>query len=216
MFARRLLSALIALTPAAAAAQDAGPQDAEPRNAELGVGVLDHATRKFFRDAPRPGTYYEGEEERGTVDLHVVYRLPPVASVLDARPNARLQINTGGRTSFAAIGSEWRQYLLGGRVYGSIGIGLAVHNGYRFTPDPRAPGLSPAERVARLRVEERRTGFGSPVLFNPNAAIGVRVGDRWAVEAAWEHFSHKRLFSHQNPGIDNLGLRVVRMLGRRG
>ena len=52
------------------------------------------------------------------------------------------------------------------------------------------------------------------MLFNPNASIGVRIDRRWAVEATWEHFSHRRLFSDVNPGIDNVGIRLVRALGR--
>lgn len=204
------LGALVASVPASA--QQALPLPAGP---EVAVAVLDHGVRKFFRDAPPPGIIYASEEERGTVDVQFVYRLPPMARVLDARPNARLQINTGGRTSFAAIGAEWRQHVLGNRVYGQIGIGLAVHDGYRVTPDPFVPGLSPAERRRRIDLFERRTSFGSRVLFNPNVSVGFRLTDRWAAELAWEHFSHKKLFSNINPGIDNVGIRLVRMLGPR-
>lgn len=204
------MGALAAAMPASA--QQAMPLPAGP---EIGVAVLGHGVRKFFRDAPPPGAIYASEEERGTVDVQLVYRLPPMARVLDARPNARLQINTGGRTSFAAIGAEWRQHVLGNRVYGQIGIGLAVHDGYRTTPDPFEPGLAPDEARRRYRLYERRTGFGSRVLFNPNASIGFRLTDRWAAELAWEHFSHKNLFSKVNPGIDNVGFRLVRMLGPR-
>lgn len=207
-----LLGVVASLATSPAVAQQALPL---PTGSEMAVAVLDHGVRKFFRDAPAPGTFYASEEESGTVDVQLVYRLPPVARVLDARPNARLQINTAGRTSFAAIGAEWRQHVLGNRVYGQIGIGLAVHDGYRVTPDPFVPGLSPAERRRRFGLYENRTSFGSRVLFNPNVSVGFRLTDRWAAELAWEHFSHKKLFSDVNPGIDNVGIRLVRMLGPR-
>lgn len=52
------------------------------------------------------------------------------------------------------------------------------------------------------------------MLFNPNAAVGVRLTPKWAVELAWEHYSHRQLFSATNPGIDNLGIRLVHRFGR--
>lgn len=199
-----------ALVAAPAAAQ----QPLETQRAEIGFGLLDHGIRRPFISAPPPGfAIYEGEEERGSVDLHLVYRTPPVGFALRPRLTARLQVNTGGGTNFASLGAEWRQTLLRGRVYGQVGIGLAVHDGYRFTPDPAAPGLTRAEVLRRLEIEATRTSFGSRVLFNPNLSVGVRLSDRVAVEAALEHFSHATLFSAQNPGIDSLGLRLVVKLG---
>jgi hypothetical protein len=46
------------------------------------------------------------------------------------------------------------------------------------------------------------------VLFEPELGIGAQVTDRLSVEASWVHMSHARLFSRQNPGIDNLGVRL--------
>jgi lipid A 3-O-deacylase len=36
----------------------------------------------------------------------------------------------------------------------------------------------------------------------------VRVSSRATIEASWVHMSHAQLFSRENPGIDNLGVRV--------
>ena len=91
---------------------------------------------------------------------------------------------------------------------------LAVQDGYRDTPDPFATGITAAEAGARYAIYRRRTAFGSRVLFNPNLSLGARIDDRWAIEAAFEHFSHGKVFSSQNPGIDTIGLRLVRRLGR--
>lgn len=184
--------------------------------AELAVGVLDHGIRTPFRGDLPPGfDLYQGEEEGGTADVQIVYRSAPLTTALKPRLTAKLQINTDDRTSFASVGAEWRQHVLNGRFYGQVGIGLTIHDGYRFTPDPFVGGLSPAELRRRVDIYLNRTAFGSRVLFNPNLSIGVRLGERWAIEAAYEHFSHAQIFSKQNPGIDNLGIRLVHSFGRR-
>lgn len=199
---------------AAAMLLAAGPGVAQD-GAEVAVGVLDHGIRKPFRGDLPPGfDLYQGEEEGGTADVQIVYRSAPLSKALKPRLTAKLQVNTDNRTSFASVGAEWRQHVLNGRVYGQIGIGLALHDGYRFTPDPFVGGLSPAETQRRVDLYLNRTSFGSRVLFNPNLSVGVRLGERWAVEVAYEHFSHAQLFSRQNPGIDNLGIRVVHRFGR--
>jgi lipid A 3-O-deacylase len=46
------------------------------------------------------------------------------------------------------------------------------------------------------------------VLFEPEIGIGFRLNGRASIEASWVHMSHAQLFSHQNPGIDNLGVRL--------
>ncbi|MFX6040399.1 hypothetical protein ABTE96_20740, partial [Acinetobacter baumannii] len=84
-------------------------------------------------------------------------------------------ISLDKRTSFASVGAEWRQHILGGRVYGQVGIGVSVHDGYRFTPNPFVPGLPLAEARRRFAIYQTRTAFGSRVLFNPNASIGIRL-----------------------------------------
>ena len=59
-----------------------------------------------------------------------------------------------------------------------------------------------------MHLEENFTPLGQRVLFNPNAALGVRLTDRWAIEAAWTHISNGGL-AHPNPGMDDFGARVV-------
>lgn len=195
-------------------AQQAGP--------EVAVGVFRHGanfhplgSRLTFPALP-PGQFYDGSEENGTTDVQLGYRSAPLRPgwTLKPRLTAKVQVSTAGRTSFASVGAEWRQHVLKGRLYGQVGIGLSIHDGYRYTPDPFEPGLSDAEAWRRYDIYRHRTGFGSRVLFNPNASIGVRIDRRWAAELAWEHFSHHQWFSEQNPGIDHQGLRLIRTLGR--
>ncbi|TKD52226.1 acyloxyacyl hydrolase [Sphingomonas baiyangensis] len=190
---------------------------------EIAIGVFEHGANfhplggELIFDLPElpDGEIYEGSEEDGTVDIQLLYRSRPLRFALRPRLVAKAQINTAGRTSFATVGAEWRQHVLRERIYGQIGIGLTIHDGYRFTPNPFEPGLATGEARRRFAIYQRRTSFGSQLLFNPNASIGVRLNRRWAVEATWEHYSHGALFSKQNPGIDNVGLRLVHMLGAR-
>lgn len=208
-----VLGTAMALAPVPAMAQGAAAAQARP---EFAIGGLAHGIRKPFRSAP-PAAFalYEGEEERGTADVEILYRSAPFSAALKPRLTAKLQLNTGGRTNFASVGAEWRQHVLRGRLYGQIGIGLTLHDGYRYTPDPFVPGISMQEAMRRYDIYSRRTAFGSRLLFNPNLSVGVRLDDRWAVEVAFEHFSHAGIFSDQNPGINNLGIRLVRNWGRR-
>ena len=220
-----VLGAWLALVSTEAMAQDEGERSSTPSRwsgSEIAIGVLEHGANfhplgsQLIFDQPKlpVGQIYEGSEEDGTVDVQLVYRSAPLRFALKPRLTGKLQINTVGRTSFASLGAEWRQHVLRGRLYGQVGIGLTLHDGYRFTPDPFAPDLPSAEVRRRYDIYRRYTSFGSQVLFNPNASLGVRVNPRWAVEVTWEHFSHRQLFSEQNPGIDNVGLRLVRTLGR--
>ena len=96
--------------------------EADPKF-EIVLGVFDHGTRKPFRGPPlNIATIYEGEEERGTVDMQLAWRSRPLTVALKPRLTAKLQINTGGRTSLASAGAEWRQNLMGDRLYGQVGI----------------------------------------------------------------------------------------------
>lgn len=219
---RCALGAVMALVPTTAMAQETMKAQAASEGAEIAIGVLRHGanfhplgSQLVFNLPNLPdGQIYEGEEENGTTDVQLAYRSRPLRILLKPRITGKLQINTDGRTSFASIGAEWRQHLLRGRIYLQAGIGLTVIDGYRFTPDPFQPGLSRDEAQRRYTIYLRRTSFGSTVLFNPNASIGVRLTPKWAVELAWEHYSHRQLFSEQNPGIDNVGIRLVHRFGR--
>ncbi len=74
---------------------------------------------------------------------------------------------------------------------GRTGLGVAVHTG-------SSGNFQRTDRIA----------FGSRVLFAPELGIGTRINDRLSIEASWVHMSHGQLFGRQNPGIDNVGVRV--------
>ena len=105
------------------------------------------------------------------------------------QPYAFGALNTAGETSYAAVGLSAK---LGDRLFIRPGLGLAIHNG--STDD-----FQRTDRIA----------FGSRILFEPELGIGARISDRASIEASWVHMSHGTLFSGQNPGIDNLGVRLT-------
>ena len=39
-------------------------------------------------------------------------------------------------------------------------------------------------------------------------AVGTQLNERIGIEASWVHFSHAQLAGRQNPGIDNIGVRM--------
>lgn len=110
---------------------------------------------------------------------------------LIGRPSPHLLVSKSlnGGTDYVAAGLNWT---VGTKLYARPGIGVAVHNGPR-----------------RAYREGRRVDLGSPVVFEPELALGVRIDDQVAIEASWIHLSHATLFSRQNRGMDSWGVRVL-------
>ena len=99
-------------------------------------------------------------------------------------------LNTAGDTSYAAVGLSAK---LGKQVYLRPGLGIAIHNG----------STKKFQDLSNDQID-----FGSRVLFEPEIGLGVQLSDRASIEASWVHMSHAQLFGHQNPGIDNFGVRL--------
>jgi hypothetical protein len=125
-------------------------------------------------------------------------------------PYALAAVNTDGGTNYAAAGVSWRLNLRGdGRVYLRPGVGLAVHDGDIDHPSPYETGITSVEQMNRFRRGRQEIDLGSRVLFQPELALGWRVNERVALEASWLHISHGQLFGGQNPGLSDLGIRLV-------
>jgi lipid A 3-O-deacylase len=129
-----------------------------------------------------------GDPERG-VDLQLGWRGDRIGGT-PIQPHVFGALNTAGDTSYAVAGISAK---FGDRFYVRPGLGLAIHTG--STDDFDDPFND--------RVE-----FGSRILFAPEVGVGVRVSPRVTAEASWVHLSHATIFSGQNPGIDNIGVRV--------
>jgi hypothetical protein len=99
-------------------------------------------------------------------------------------------LNTAGETNYAAIGVSAR---FGRRIYVRPGLGLAVHTGSAKNVEDPTNG---------------KVDFGSRILFEPELGIGADINDRLSIEGSWVHMSHAQLFGRQNPGMDNIGVRL--------
>jgi len=126
------------------------------------------------------------------IDLSLGYRADVIGRVwkFKLQPYVFGAVNSAGNTSYAAVGLSAR-FPLGKHVYFRPGIGIAIHNG-------SAGKFYRTDKVA----------FGSRVLAEPEVALGTDISKRVSVEASWVHMSHGQLFGGENPGIDNLGMRV--------
>lgn len=133
----------------------------------------------------------DGNTEDGT-DLQIGLRGGAIAKVigLSLQPYVFGALNTSGDTSYVAAGVSAK---IGGPIYVRPGIGLAVHTG----------SAANFENPFNDKLE-----LGSRVLFEPELAVGVQVLPKVTAEASWIHMSHGTLFGKQNPGIDNIGVRL--------
>ncbi|MGZ3250052.1 MAG: acyloxyacyl hydrolase [Croceibacterium sp.] len=133
--------------------------------------------------------------DEGGADVELGYRfgrLRALSFIGAPAPYLLASANTQGDTSFAGGGLGWK--IGKGPVYLRPGVGLIVHTG---------PQL-------RVGANGYRTDLGSPVLFEPEIALGTKLSDKLSVEASWIHISGARLFnSQQNPGIDMMGVRLA-------
>ncbi len=99
-------------------------------------------------------------------------------------------VNTAGETNYAAAGISAK---FGHRFYVRPGLGIAVHTGSAKNFEDPTNG---------------KVDFGSRVLFEPELGIGADINDRLSIEGSWVHMSHAQLFGRQNPGMDNIGVRL--------
>lgn len=99
-------------------------------------------------------------------------------------------VNSAGNTNYAAAGISAR---FGKKVFVRPGLGLAIHTGSSANFD----------NPFNDRIE-----FGSRVLFEPELAVGTQISSRATIEASWIHLSHAQIFGRENPGIDNIGVRL--------
>jgi lipid A 3-O-deacylase len=126
--------------------------------------------------------------EKG-MDLQLGYRWGRIGRT-PLQPYAFAALNTAGETHYAAAGISAK---FGKRLFIRPALGLAVHSG--DTRDFEDPFDDDVE-------------FGTALLFAPEVGVGYQVNDRMSIEASLIHLSHAQLFGRQNPGIDNVGVRI--------
>lgn len=129
-----------------------------------------------------------GNIEEGA-DIMVGWRGGRIAGT-PLQPYVYGSLNTAGDTSYAAAGLSAK---FGGQLYIRPGFGIAIHNG--SAGDFQDPFNDKVE-------------FGSRILFAPELGIGMQMSPRASAELSIVHLSHGTLFGRQNPGMDNIGVRV--------
>ncbi|MBL8772701.1 MAG: acyloxyacyl hydrolase [Phenylobacterium sp.] len=187
--------------PFVAAILFAGPATA----GEAFVGVYAHD----IDDGISYGKFEDGAQIVGGVRTTALDELAFLG-----RPRVHLLagLNTSGGVNYVASGLAWR-FDLTKRLYVQPGLGLAIHDGRVAFPSPDEPGISPAERLKRLNDFQTKLDLGSRVLFEPELSIGYKATRRLSLELSWIHLSHGRLAGRYNPGVGDVGLRVLYRYG---
>ena len=129
-----------------------------------------------------------GSSRESGVDFQLGYRGGKIIPGTGLQPFVFGALNTNDDTNYAAAGLSWK---FGDRFYVRPGIGVAIHNG--STADFE---------------QDDRIAFGSRLLVETEVGVGARINDRLSIEASLVHLSHGQLFGGQNPGIDNIGVRL--------
>lgn len=138
----------------------------------------------FVHDVDSPLTK-SGVE--GGVDVQLGWRGGRIGRT-PLQPYAFAAVNSAGETNYGAVGISAK---FGGKFYVRPGVGIAVHTG-------SSGNFQRTDRIA----------FGSRLLFEPELGLGVQLNDKVSMEASWVHLSHAQLLGRQNPGIDNIGVRL--------
>lgn len=126
----------------------------------------------------------------GGMDLQLGWRGDRIGAT-PLQPYAFVSAHTKGQTHFAAAGLSAK---FGDRIFIRPGVGLAIHTGStRKFQDPT----------------NDQVDFGTRVLLEPELGIGARINERMSIEASWVHLSHAQIFGGQNPGMDNIGVRLT-------
>ena len=123
--------------------------------------------------------------------LSVGYRTTPLEGLrVIGSPSAQAFAagNTAGGVAYGVAGLSWR---FGERFFLRPGVGLAVHNG----------------KVGEFQ-QGRELNLGSRVLAELELGLGWQVNERLSVEASIVHLSHGQSRGEQNPGLDDIGVRV--------
>ena len=137
--------------------------------------------------------------EGGTYDVQFGYRtlaIRPLLRLGDIRAHVFGEANTAGGTNFVAAGLSYR-FSFARDFYVAPGLGAAIQDG----------------GTEQFQARPDRLSLGSRVLFEPELTVGWHATDRLSVEFHYNHLSHGQLAGPQNPGVDNIGLRLAWRVG---
>jgi lipid A 3-O-deacylase len=142
------------------------------------------------------------KESSAIVELQVNFESPRFLSWLGApEPYVLAAPNTGGETSFAAAGLEWR-WRLSETWAVEPSLGYALHDGEIDDP---YPGASP--EAAKFQSEH--VLYGSRDLWRVTVGVSKTLSNGWEGQVLATHYSHGQILgSGRNQGVDQVGFRV--------
>jgi lipid A 3-O-deacylase len=147
--------------------------------AEARLGVLDHASDLVG----------VGKEDGLDISPELLFVSPGFLRVVGSpMPHVGAELNTAGDRSLYYTGLTWRLELLG-LAHVELGFGGGIHDG------DLGDTLESAELL-----------LGCRWLFREAIGIGANFGERHTVALQADHFSHARLCSDHNDGIEALGI----------
>jgi hypothetical protein len=128
-------------------------------------------------------------KEPYNVDLNLEMLFAPVVSFWHGslHPVIGTTINFDGYTSKAYASMRWQRDFANSTFLG-LGLGVAIHDGETFTPDPE------------------RKQLGRRVLFHDSIEWGYRFTEHRSVSIYFEHISNASTAA-KNQGLDTLGIR---------
>ena len=118
-------------------------------------------------------------------------------------PYVMASLNTGGDTSFIAIGLEY-DWRFAKNWHFEPGFGYAIHDGQ--LNNKYANGTPQAAAYF-----DQHVLLGSRDLFRTNLSLTYDLNEKWSVQGIYEHLSHGQILGHgRNQGLDELGVRAVK------
>jgi hypothetical protein len=146
----------------------------------VSLGILHHDTPDLWSGISRESGF----------DVNAEVTFEPALPLWggSVRPAMGISVNSVGDTSKIYADARW-EFDLSSRVYGVLGVGVAVHDGERDL------------------VRDERKALGSSILFHFPIELGYRLDPAWSVSAYFDHVSNAWL-ADPNEGMDTLGLRL--------
>lgn len=162
--------------------------------ADIAVGVMAHNIAVVDD---------KNADKEASPNIEAQLTFDSVGPAWTGRPHPFLfgSLNTGGDTSFAGVGLEWR-WQVADKWRIDPSLGYVVHNGE--IDNPYAPGTAQSVNFASQHVL-----YGSEDLFRLTVAVTHEITERTNAQVAFTHFSHGHIIgSGRNQGVDQLGVRI--------
>lgn len=148
-------------------------------------------------------------KEAGTsLNGELVFASPGLLSwAFEPRPYLMASVNTGGDTSYGAVGLTWAlDFTRAWRFEPAFGYAIHSSDTLDNPYPPEDPRRGPFQDTTLL--------LGSRDLFRTSFALTREISDSWGVQLAYEHLSHGQILGEgRNQGLDEFGVRLQYVFG---